>query len=266
MSWQATAWAVEQKTGSPHSKLLLLLLANRADEDGICWPSQINLAEQSEQSDDTVQRHLKSLEDNHFIRRARNRRAKGRWPGFVYQLLMPGVVQDHEIPKRRSRRSAIKAASEAPTRPLPAARTESQRAARNEPLSAASPSRSQRLHQAAQSGVESSSETSLQISATSEPIISSEPSRVTIAISTVERPKALHGSKQVRKDIIQNQIAQRLGADGWGILMSMNPDQLAQLELLQRKGNLSDHDISNIRSEAKLHALLGPRASAATRL
>src|SRR5260370_19440575 len=97
MSWQAKAWAGEQKPGSPHSKLILLLLAIRADEDGICWPSQINLADQSEQSADTVQRHLERLDEGRFIRRARNRRTRGRWPGFVYQLLMPGVV-DHQLP------------------------------------------------------------------------------------------------------------------------------------------------------------------------
>ena len=77
MSIQALNWAISQKTGSPQSKLVLLLLANYADESGICWPSQISLVQQSEQSDDTVQRHLKAMEGR-FIARARTRRTKGR--------------------------------------------------------------------------------------------------------------------------------------------------------------------------------------------
>jgi hypothetical protein len=50
MSWQATAWAEKQVTGSPARKVLLLVLANYADEDGICWPSQETLAKGTEQS------------------------------------------------------------------------------------------------------------------------------------------------------------------------------------------------------------------------
>src|SRR5262245_13736901 len=110
MSWQAINWAVEQNTGSSHSKLLLLLLANRADENGICWPSQISLAGQAQQSDDTVQLNLKSMEGR-FIARSRTKRTKGRWPGYVYQLLMPHVpiantvdLQEHPARKRAARK------------------------------------------------------------------------------------------------------------------------------------------------------------------
>ena len=41
MSWQATAWALRQKTGSSGCKLLLLTLANYADDTGCCWPGQV---------------------------------------------------------------------------------------------------------------------------------------------------------------------------------------------------------------------------------
>jgi hypothetical protein len=42
MSWQATAWGQRQTTGSSGRKALLLVLANYADDQGICWPSQEN--------------------------------------------------------------------------------------------------------------------------------------------------------------------------------------------------------------------------------
>jgi Helix-turn-helix domain len=235
MSWPALAWAVKQKTGSPHSKLLLLLLANRADDDGICWPSQINLADQSEQSADTVQRHLRNLEGR-FIRRARNRRTRGRWPGFVYQLLMPGVV-DGDLQKKPAQKRAV--------RRFLAACADPQTAACTEPQPAASPSRSQRPHRAAPGGVESSDESSVESSTT-------ESSRVITAGLAPEKPMAVPGKKENREDLVHARIAHRLGADGWGILQAMNPHQLAQIVSLERLGHLDDRDLNNIRCEAKL--------------
>ncbi|WP_210482720.1 helix-turn-helix domain-containing protein [Microvirga antarctica] len=69
MSFQAMAWAAAQKTGSPARKALLLAIANYADEDGVCWPSRETLADDSEQSVDSVDRHLRELEASGFIRR-----------------------------------------------------------------------------------------------------------------------------------------------------------------------------------------------------
>ena len=61
MSWQAAAWAVRQNVGHPARKLLLLVIANYADEHGVCWPSQGRLAGEAEMSLDTVQRQTKKL-------------------------------------------------------------------------------------------------------------------------------------------------------------------------------------------------------------
>jgi hypothetical protein len=270
MSWQATAHAVEQKTGSPHSKLILLLLANRADEDGICWPSQNNLADQSEQSADTVQRHLKNLEDGGFIRRVRSRRTRGRWPGFIYQLLMPGVAVD-ELPKRSARKRARRAAfaepvpsdpptanpsmaAAEPTEPLQAVWTEPQTAARTAPLSAASPSRSQRFHRAAGSGVESSSETSIQTSPFETSASASESSGPILggSVPVISKKGLSKGRTQTDDSVVQDRIARRLGSDGWNILQGMNPDQVRQIVGLERRGHLSDRDLSVIRSEVAL--------------
>src|SRR3954468_13210512 len=84
MSWQATAWAEKQVTGSPARKVLLLVLANYADEDGICWPSQETLAKGTEQSLDTIQRQLKKLEQKELITVAARPQGRGRWPGRTY--------------------------------------------------------------------------------------------------------------------------------------------------------------------------------------
>jgi DNA-binding transcriptional MocR family regulator len=67
MSWEATNWAVRQTAGSPVAKLLLLLLADRADENHSCFPSLKLLAPESESSVATVKRHLDRLRDDGLI-------------------------------------------------------------------------------------------------------------------------------------------------------------------------------------------------------
>ena len=67
MSFQAMAWAVQQKCDSPGSKLVLLLLANYADEKGECYPSQKHLGEMCGCSRVTVNKHIQKLEKDNFI-------------------------------------------------------------------------------------------------------------------------------------------------------------------------------------------------------
>ena len=68
MSFAAMTWASKQKTGSPTRKLILLLLADRANDDGYCWPSLKTIAEDCELKKDSVIRNLKRLENDGFIR------------------------------------------------------------------------------------------------------------------------------------------------------------------------------------------------------
>lgn len=69
MSFQAVTWAIIQKTGSPSAKAVLWSLANYANDQWCCWPSQALLAHDSEQSVDSVQERLPKLEDLNLIRR-----------------------------------------------------------------------------------------------------------------------------------------------------------------------------------------------------
>jgi hypothetical protein len=88
MSWQATAWAVRQKTGSAGCKLLLLTLANYADDTGCCWPGQDTLKNDTEQSLDTIQRQLKKLETLGLVRKVPRPMGPGRWSSRTYFLNM----------------------------------------------------------------------------------------------------------------------------------------------------------------------------------
>jgi hypothetical protein len=77
MSWAATSWASKVKTGSPAIKLVLLTLANFADDEGYCFPSQKTLAEITECGERSIRRYLDKLESMGIIRRVRRHREDG---------------------------------------------------------------------------------------------------------------------------------------------------------------------------------------------
>jgi len=67
MSWSALAWASKQKTGNGTNKLVLISLANYADDNNSCFPSYKTLTTMTELSQRTIARSLKQLEENGFI-------------------------------------------------------------------------------------------------------------------------------------------------------------------------------------------------------
>lgn len=69
MSFQAVTWAIQQKTGGTSGKAALLSIANYAGETWCSWPSQTTVADESEQSVDSVQRRFKELADGGILRR-----------------------------------------------------------------------------------------------------------------------------------------------------------------------------------------------------
>jgi DNA-binding transcriptional regulator YhcF (GntR family) len=77
MSYSAMAWARAIKTGSATVKSVLLAVANYADEEGICWPSQDQLAEDTELSRHSIMRALDQLEDMGLMSRERRHRKDG---------------------------------------------------------------------------------------------------------------------------------------------------------------------------------------------
>ena len=123
MSFQAMAWAAAQKTGSPARKALLLAIANYADEEGICWPSRETLADDSEQSVDSVDRHIKELETAGFIKRAKRpgRRADGGAQSKLITILFNRERLKNDLASNRAKahnslgpQSQIAATSAAP--------------------------------------------------------------------------------------------------------------------------------------------------------
>lgn len=77
MSWEALAWAKNQKIGNAALKFLLVMVAEKADSDNECWPSNARLADEVECSVRTIQRGLDELEQRGLIRREQQRRENG---------------------------------------------------------------------------------------------------------------------------------------------------------------------------------------------
>ena len=69
MSWKALDWATDSAVGSSTTKFILLLLANKADENFSCYPSFRTLMAESDAGRSAVIRALKELEASGFITR-----------------------------------------------------------------------------------------------------------------------------------------------------------------------------------------------------
>ena len=69
MSWKALDWATDSEVGSSTTKFILLLLANKADENLSCYPPIRALMAESDAGRSTVMRALKELEASGFITR-----------------------------------------------------------------------------------------------------------------------------------------------------------------------------------------------------
>ena len=67
MSWTSLAWASKQKAGSGNNKLVLLSLANFANDKNECFPSIKTLCNITELSKSTVIRCINSLEKSGLL-------------------------------------------------------------------------------------------------------------------------------------------------------------------------------------------------------
>lgn len=86
--------ACEAKTGDALAKLVLISLANRADNNGECYPSLERIAEDCETTKMSVTRKLKLLEAKGFITRI-NRTVDGLKSSNLYRL--PDVTHGYHV-------------------------------------------------------------------------------------------------------------------------------------------------------------------------
>jgi len=88
MSVRATTWAWEQDVDGT-ALLLLLAIADRADDDGVIWQSQKTLAAKTRTSERTVRRTLAALEERGLLERLRRNRKNGSRTSDYIVLNLP---------------------------------------------------------------------------------------------------------------------------------------------------------------------------------
>jgi DNA-binding transcriptional ArsR family regulator len=92
MSIRAIAWALQQKTGSPVSKLVLIKLADNSNDKGACWPSISHIAEHTELSERAIRENIRKLEELGLVE-TRHRQVDGVSLSNWYILRLPGGVR-----------------------------------------------------------------------------------------------------------------------------------------------------------------------------
>jgi hypothetical protein len=246
MSWQATAWAAKQKTGSPACKLILLALANYADASGAAWPSQDTLANDTEQSVDSVQRRLKQLVQIGLIRIDNLPAKRGQWSGRLYLLNMPVAEMSEPQSAARSRRMAAGTAGGGAHgwAPVPKADETAPDRAATETVTVPQLERSP-----CRKALRLKPSIEQQIEQPSSSIITTEP-RANARAELADRLQDFRG-KQEGSEVVQHRIAQRLGHDGWLILGGMSDAQRARITTLQRRGELDDATLASAVAAAR---------------
>ena len=97
MSFKAMEWAARQCIPA-HEKLVLLMLANRADSHDKCWPSVNKLVEDCSISRAQVQKCMKNLELKNLARRQQQMRSYGQTSNMYYLNLSMTIEKQGNPP------------------------------------------------------------------------------------------------------------------------------------------------------------------------
>jgi biotin operon repressor len=88
MSVAAMSWAWRQDIAT-NPKMVLLALADHADDEGICWPGLKGVMGKCGMTRRSVQRHIADLRKQGFVMVEDKKRADGSQTSNEYRLLMP---------------------------------------------------------------------------------------------------------------------------------------------------------------------------------
>ena len=107
MSTKALFWALKAEVGNPHQKLILITLADIANEAGQCWPSHTYIATRAECSRRTVMRHLSALEALGLIKITGRVDADGLKSSNIYTICSPDVSESHIADVSESHKGSV---------------------------------------------------------------------------------------------------------------------------------------------------------------
>lgn len=96
MSMNLMAKAMSIKVGNPLRKLVLIKLADNANDKGECWPSYQHIADQCEISKRSVMRHIDDLCDVGMLRKEYRPGPKGN-SSNVYHLSLDGDTRSPRV-------------------------------------------------------------------------------------------------------------------------------------------------------------------------
>ena len=95
MSIRALNWAFDQRGIHATSKLVLIAIANHADDNGYAWPGIDGIAERWGMSPRTVSRHVHLLSMDEYVAVAPRYRSNGSQTSNAYQLNMTPLTDCH---------------------------------------------------------------------------------------------------------------------------------------------------------------------------
>ena len=87
MSMNLMAKAMNIKVGNPLRQLVLIKLADNANDNGECWPSYQHVADQCEVSRSTVKSHIRALEEMGLLKREFRRKGELNQSNVFYLTL-----------------------------------------------------------------------------------------------------------------------------------------------------------------------------------
>jgi len=93
MSMTLMVRAMHLKIGNPLRKLVLIKLADNANDLGQCWPSYQHIADQCEIAKSTVRKHIKDLESIGLLRIENRKGPKGN-SSNIYHLTLDPMPSD----------------------------------------------------------------------------------------------------------------------------------------------------------------------------
>lgn len=93
MSGKVVSWAFEQKTGSQAAKLVLVKLADNANDHGFCWTGIKKIIEHTELKQATVYKYVTLLEKLGLMKRLDALHPEHGYPIEAFQLAVPAEWQ-----------------------------------------------------------------------------------------------------------------------------------------------------------------------------
>lgn len=102
MSVHVTSWVLRNSPATLGDRLVLLVLADKADEDGTnAWPSVATIANEARLSERQAQRCLRNLEQiGQIVRHGRHRNGNQRHGTYVYDVVMTAPRGDILSPSK----------------------------------------------------------------------------------------------------------------------------------------------------------------------